>query len=324
MTTYHRPLDQIDGAALDELVKNGVREGRQIEYKEQLPKGADKDVRAFLSSVTSFANAIGGDLIYGVPERRDASGVQTGEPAPVVGLSHLNVGAQQLTLENLMRDGIAPRMPPVTFREIRRDPDPPCLLLRVPRSWAGLHMVTFKGSSRIFGRNSSGKYQLDIGQIRAEILARDSQFERGRRFRTERIARVVAGETPIPTGHGPKVILHGFPVSPGDEAWSRFMSTQEQQIPDLLPPFNARASSWRFNLDGFVTYSIRNAPDLDCYAQLFRDGGIEKFSGGLIVLTPREGSQPRDFFYGFHVEEARSTLSPVTNGAGLTSASSPR
>jgi hypothetical protein len=304
MTTHHAPLNQVDGARLAGLVTNAVREGRQLEYKEQLPGGSDDDKREYLADVTSFANSVGGDLIYGILERRDANGVPTGEPDTIVGLPGLNMGAQQLRLENLAQDGVEPRLPPLSFQEVRRDPDPPCLLLRVPRSWAGLHMVTFKNLSRIFGRNSAGKYQLDIGQIRAEILARESEYERVRRHRAERIARVVAGETPIPTGHGPKVILHGLPVSLRDEAWSRLMNTQEDQIPDLLPPFGARVSSWRFNLDGFVTYTIRGDPDRDCYAQLFRDGGIEKFSGGMIVLTAREGSQSRDFFYGFQVEEA--------------------
>jgi hypothetical protein len=304
MTTYYVPLNQVDAGRLAALVTNAVREGRQLEYKEQLPSESDEDKRQFLADVTSFANAIGGDLIFGIRESRDASSVLTGEPDPLIpGLPSLNLGAEQLRLENLMRDGVASRMPPVSFHEIRRGSDPPCLLLRIPRSWAGLHMVTFKNWSRIFGRNSTGKYQLDIGQIRTEILARESEYERVRRFRVERIARIVAGETPIPTGHGPKIILHGLPVSPWDGVWSRLMKIQEQQIADLLPSFSAQASSWRYNLDGFVTYTIRSDPERDSYTQLFRDGGIEKLSGGAIVLTPRNGP-PRDFFYGFHVEEA--------------------
>ncbi len=37
--------------------------------------------------------------------------------------------------------------------------------------------------------------------------------ERVRRFRLERVARVVAGETPIQMGEGAKVIFHAFPTS---------------------------------------------------------------------------------------------------------------
>jgi hypothetical protein len=304
MTTYHSPLGQVDRARLDELVTNAVREGRQLEYKEQLPGGTDDDKREFLSDVTSFANAAGGDMIYGLRDRRDANGVPTSEPERIVGLLDLNAGAEQLRLENLMRDGVAPRMPPIAFREIRCDPDPPCLLLRVPRSWAGLHMVTFKNLSRIYGRSSNGRYQLDISQIRAEILASESAHERVRRLRAERIGRIVAGETPIPIGPGPKVILHALPVDPREAAWPQFRDTEASQQAGLLVPLGGTVSSWRYNLDGFVTYTIRNDPDRDCYAQLFRDGGIETLSGGLIVLTPRDSSPTRDFFYGFHVEEA--------------------
>jgi hypothetical protein len=48
------------------LRTNGVAEGRQLDYKEQLPISSDDDKREFLGDVTSFANTAGGDLIYGV------------------------------------------------------------------------------------------------------------------------------------------------------------------------------------------------------------------------------------------------------------------
>lgn len=209
MSIFHLPVAQIDRARLDALLVNIVGEGRQLDYKEALPGGTDDEKREFLSDVTSFANALGGDIIFGIRERRE-QGRATGEPETLVGLPGLNVDAERLRLENLMRDGVAPRMPPPTFWEVRRDPDPPCLVLRVPRSWAGLHMVTFRNLSRFYSRNSSGKYQLDVGEIRNAFVGLETAHDRIRRFRADRVARVLAGETPIPVGDGPKVIAHAF------------------------------------------------------------------------------------------------------------------
>src|SRR5260221_10933430 len=69
-----KPIEQITSADLEQLVTNGVGESRTLEYKEALPGGADQDKRQFLADV-SFANAIGGDLVYGARESRDQEGI---------------------------------------------------------------------------------------------------------------------------------------------------------------------------------------------------------------------------------------------------------
>jgi predicted HTH transcriptional regulator len=68
---FNFPLDEIDATVLERLKADSVREDRQLEYKEMLPGGSDEEKREFLSDVTGLANAAGGDLIYGVRERRD-------------------------------------------------------------------------------------------------------------------------------------------------------------------------------------------------------------------------------------------------------------
>jgi predicted HTH transcriptional regulator len=143
-------LDQVNADRLEALKSDGVREGRPLEYKEALPETTDDEKKEFLADATSFANAAGGDLIYGVKGRRDSKGVPTGEIEAIVGLLNLNLDAVQLRLENMIRDGVAPRMSPLTFHLIPRGSAPPCLLLRIPRGWAGLHMITFGNWSRFY------------------------------------------------------------------------------------------------------------------------------------------------------------------------------
>ena len=295
--TFDRPLSQIDNAVLETLLADAVSEGRQLDYKEQLTGGSDDDKREFLSDVTSFANAAGGDIIYGIRERRDAQGKATGEPEAIVGIPGLNLDAERLRLENLIRDGIAPRTAGIVFHPISRDPNAPCLLLRIPRSWSGPHMVTFKNYSRFFSRNSGGKYQLDVGEIRAGFFAAETAQQRIRAFRAERIGRILANETPIRVGDGPKLIFHALPLGSTTDAWTRFLTIQERDIPGLLQPIGGHPRTWRFNLDGFVVHTLREDQGQDCYIQLFRDGGIETVSQGVIVPVQGMGG-----FNGVNIE----------------------
>lgn len=295
--TFNLPLVQIDAARLETLRVDGVREGRQLEYKEALPGSSDEDKREFLGDVTSFANGAGGDLIFGIRERREA-GKATGEIEAIVGLPGLIVDAEQLRLEAMIRDSVDPRMPPLSFHEIRRDSDPPCLLVRVPRSWAGLHMVTYKNLSRFYSRNSAGKYQLDVHEIRAGFFAAETAFERLRRFRVERVARILALEAPIPIAAGPKLILHALPISGLDEVWARVLTMDELKIVSGLGLIGGTTSTWRFNLDGFVVNTYRGDLSRECYTQLFRDGGIEALSGSAITKDERRGG-----FYAWGMEQ---------------------
>lgn len=295
--TFFLPLDQIDATKLETLKSDGVREGRQLDYKEALPGGSDEDKREFLSDITSFANTAGGDLIFGVQERRE-DGRPTGEIEAIVGLLGLNVDAERLRLEGMIRDGVAPRLPPVVFHEIRRDPAPPCLLIRVPRSWAGLHMVAFKNLSRFYARTSGGKYQLDVHEIRAGFLTAETAYDRLRRFRAERVAQVLALETPAPMAEGPKLILHALPVNVADEVWARALNLKDHDLINALPLIGGTPATWRFNLDGFVIHTLRDDLSRQCYTQLFRPGGLEAVSGGMLAKDESRGG-----FYAWGMEE---------------------
>lgn len=303
---FELPLDQIDGAQLETLRTESVREGRQLEYKESLPGNREDDKREFLGDVTSFANAAGGDLIFGIRERRDADRKPTGEIDAIVGLPGVNLDAECLRLEAIVRDGVAPRMPPVTFREVRRAPDPPCLVLRIPRSWAGLHMVTYTNLSRFYSRNSGGKYQLDVHEIRTAFVAAETAYERLRRFRAERVARIIAHETPTQVGPGPKLILHALPIGSFEEVWARFLTMEERDFVFRLHPIGGTAATWRFNLDGFVLHTLRADLSRQSFTQLFRDGGIETVSGGILVKDEARGG-----FYAWGME--RSVISQFGN-----------
>ena len=77
-----RPLRGIRDADVRRLVEAGLEEHLQLEYKSALYDGNDEGRREFLQDVCMFANAQGGILLIGVPERRDEQGQPTGTPDP--------------------------------------------------------------------------------------------------------------------------------------------------------------------------------------------------------------------------------------------------
>ena len=164
-----KPLGQISKEDLESVVAAQVPEGQQIEYKQALPGNADGEKKEFLADVSSFANSAGGHLVYGVLEKRDASGKTTGLPEGINGLAGVNAGAEILRLENVIRDGIEPRLPAARLRQVDGFAAGPVIVIEVPRSWASPHVVKFANHGRFYARNAAGKFQLDVQELRAAL-----------------------------------------------------------------------------------------------------------------------------------------------------------
>lgn len=262
MQLQGQPLDQIEKADLDALVEAETPEGRNLEYKQEL---VHKD--SILAEVTSFANAGGGVLILGVAEEErraiDLHPIQVDD-----------VDEQLQWFENLIRNGIDPR---ITGHQIKAVPfeEGFVFLIGVPRSWAAPHRV--QSNRNFYTRNSAGRHAMDVSEIRAAFEQTGSALERIKEFRTRRVGRIVAGETPVPLPNEPKYVLHIVPF----EAFTRSAFIDITGIePQELRPLRATSYNDRFNLDGFMTH-----PHVDettpCYTQLFRNGRIEAVSANV-------------------------------------------
>jgi hypothetical protein len=146
----------------------------------------------------------------------------------------------------------------------------------VPRSFALPHMVTFKGGSRFFSRNSGGKYQMDVDEVRSAFLLSEAFAERARSFRAERLGNLVAGETPVKLDEPPLGVLHIVPVRAFDPGIRFDLSELVGKTERLLPMPNNVGSmnAPQFNFDGLICHTVsgEKAPG---YVQLFRNGIIE-------------------------------------------------
>jgi hypothetical protein len=277
-----KPIDDIAVEDVQHLVVNQVPESRSLEYKQSLPGTTEGDRKEFLADVSSFANATGGDLLYGVTERREENRT-TGLPERVGGLAGVNADAEGLKLENMLRDGVAPRIPGVRLRWLPGFAQGPVLIIRVPRSWAGPHMVTFQQHSRFYSRNSGGKYPLDVFELRQAFLGSGSLSERVREFRAERIGRLVAGERPIHLISGQLVCVHLVPHVAFAGAFDidvRGAATPPQV--ENIQPLYSSGLTWTFNLDRFLSYAMSAEGGASAYLQLYRNAAVESVNSIMV------------------------------------------
>src|SRR5690349_7264615 len=127
-------LDDIVEQDLIDLVTEQVGESLVVDYKLSLPGGRDSEKKEFLADVTSFANAAGGHLVYGMDE-------QGGLPVLPAGLPGIDTEAEILRLENIAASGIEPRIPGLAMRAVPRQSAAPVVIVAIPRSWARPHQV---------------------------------------------------------------------------------------------------------------------------------------------------------------------------------------
>jgi hypothetical protein len=273
MSTTNNTTSPFTEDDLLDLIANQVAEGRVLDYKVIQPGNSDDDKKEFLADVSSFANTAGGHLIFGMEEDQ---GIALNLP----GISGLDSDREKLRLENIIRDGIAPRIAGISIQSVQLQNGNLVIVIHIPKSWSSPHMVTFKGASRFFARNSAGKYQLDVQEIRQAVLLSESTAERIKNFRLDRLSQIIAGNTPIPVGDNAKLILHCVPLSAFQSGQMIDMSTAGKNYHNF---FAEQRFSSRYNLDGILLFlNFRDGSPPPEYLQIFRQSHIEYVNGYII------------------------------------------
>lgn len=65
---FGKPIDHVELADLQRLIDSEVLEKKGLDYKRQFASGSDGDKKELLYDLTSFANASGGYVIFGMHE----------------------------------------------------------------------------------------------------------------------------------------------------------------------------------------------------------------------------------------------------------------
>ncbi len=260
-------FDDISERDLADQINAGVPEGVLVDYKRDIYGRSDADVKEFLKDVTSFANTAGGHLIIGIDENG-------GVPTSISPLSG-DPDQELQRLENLVRDGIEPRIAGLRMKSVPIGTGGFVLVLRIPKSWNPPHRVSARNTNRLYGRNSGGAYEFSVEELRVLFTSGASALDRVRAFRAERLAKIDSGESIVPLAQNcGKLVLHLVPTAAfGLNSQIDLDTALTSQ--QLLRPIGGTGFSPHINFDGFSNLYHGTEGKCWSYTHVFRNGIVE-------------------------------------------------
>jgi len=153
------------------LVDDQVSEGPRLDYKQAISLKSEKERLEAAKDISSFANEIGGAIIYGIPEDKKSDEIAI--PLRPYGIAP--IPDLESRLENIYIDSISPHLPEWRIRKIKltEDPQKVVYVVWVPESWVGVHMVEAYGDQKYYRR----------GQLRAVAMSEHEVRQRYERLR---------------------------------------------------------------------------------------------------------------------------------------------
>lgn len=305
-----KPTSQIEKGDIDLLIPSRRLEDRTIEYKRDLPGTSDEERKEFLRDISSFANAQGGDILYGMEE-------SDGYPINATGVEVSNFDELRLRLQNMIHSNLDPRLPAVEIVPISGFERGVVVLIRVLSSWRAPHMVTFNRISKFYLRGNGQKHEMDVHELRASFVGSESITERIKTFRDGRFVQILTGQSPLGTLLLPTLVVHVLPV--GNAFSARDVDARRiganwmvLNRSDGYPLVHAPAD--RPNLDGLLVYSPASIERINAspeYIQVFRNGGVEFTSTFYRIGADRRPAPP----LGIDLFDAESQILNATRNA---------
>ena len=153
------------------LVDDQVSEGPRLDYKQAISLKSERERLEAAKDISSFANEIGGTIIYGIPEDKKSDEIAI--PLRPYGIAP--IPDLESRLENIYIDSISPHLPEWRVRkiELTEDPQKVVYVVWVPESWVGVHMVEAYGDQKYYRR----------GQLRAVAMSEHEVRQRYERLR---------------------------------------------------------------------------------------------------------------------------------------------
>ena len=278
-------INQITADEIKSLIENKVQENSHLEYKREINFLNDADKKEVLADVCSFANSGGGIIIYGVEDKEDDGGKNTGIPKQITGLE-INDDETKIQLEESIRKGIEPVL--IGFSSVSREIDgKQILVLFIPKSSISPHRVSFKGSNKFYKRGGANKYEIPIDELRNDFLSGSELSKKISEFRSERVTKILSDDTPVPLIDGPKLVLHIIPLSFFDKNDSVDISDlNESESSNFSIIRNHRNPCKKLNFDGLAYFDSVEVCSYHSskwtnytYTQIFRNSVIEEVVG---------------------------------------------
>ena len=242
----------------------------------------DSEKREAVKDITALANTAGGHLVIGM----DApNGVAT----ELAGTNPDDADKNITRLEDLLRDGVEPRLVGVRICRVNLESGWAAIVVRVAKSWNPPHRVNTANSRRFYVRNSGGVHEASVEELRVLFTATAEARARIEKFRADSIEKVVTGHGPFYIfAHDGILFVHLIPLYAFGPAAAIDLGKAYDSRKELWP-MGASDASTRHNLHGIVTY--RTGTEVHGYTQLFRNGIIEAVADRMALPSSTDGQK---------------------------------
>lgn len=259
-------IDQIQN-----LVSEGPPEGKTLEYKKDITIDTESDKKEFLADVSSFANTLGGQLVYGVRE-------DGGLPVELKPMIVDDMDSLKLKIDGIIASGIKPRLK-YSLIEVQTG-NGYVILLNVEKGWNPPHRIIFKSWDKFYARNTAGKYPLDTEELRLIFTSSQTLRDRVGNFVDERRLKILSDELPIPMWKGGKLVLHLIPLESYSDNFR--VDIKKWGLENDLAPIFHRGWSHQRNFEGQLVYTRDSDQNTFSYVQLYTNGIIEAVDATLL------------------------------------------
>ncbi|MDI7174868.1 AlbA family DNA-binding domain-containing protein [Leptospira santarosai] len=258
------------------LVEKEISENFEIEFKKQINIQSDDEKREFLYDVSSFANSRGGTIYFGIQE-------ENGIAKEIIGIDNSDLDQFQLKLENILRDSINPRIPNIQIEQFTTsNPSKSVLAIIIPASFHSPHMINYRNVSKFYGRNSSGKYILDVNEIGRLFLKKENLRNNMDKIIIDRIDQTRNGKNYLPLKlSNASIFIHILPVISADFETDYIDVEKYADKARDLKLISDNGHNTIFNFHGILNY--RDLKDKwTSYTQIFRNGLIESYDTNIL------------------------------------------
>lgn len=281
---------------IQDLVENGTPESKFLDYKREAKVSGREESKDFLYDIASFANAEGGLIIYGVTERKDEQGHNTGTPEEIIGIEG-NVDMLIQAMESLIQSCIEPSIPGLSINSLS-DGIRNVLIIGIPKTFGIPHMVTYNKTNKFYRRGNSGKYLPNVLEINDMFLNNWQLYDRLEQFRETRIVEIHSNKYLTNISPEKSVLIHILPFSMFSSQIPLAKISKSQDLIDLLSVLGPYGPNLRPNFEGLLRFFMDANGEYSTYNQLFRNGAIELYSQHFHYL----GNNNELVFYGTHFE----------------------
>jgi hypothetical protein len=268
-------IDQLTVQDLEDLVNTRQSENQRLEFKQEINFKDREDKKEVLRDLTALANTQGGFYVIGVEEDK-------GEATALTGIELSDPDKYKLQLEQVIRDNLEPRLLGLQIKHFELSTGKFAVVIFVPRSSFPPHRMR---DDTFFERSNTGKYPLNMDQIRRVFTRGASLREEVRNFVRERQDLVCQQRDGVVNFTRESIVLvHLIPFSAIESDFSVPINNGLQvRLGTFMTPFGGGSHNPGFNADGFVWQSQTDSGGM--YTQLFRNGIFEGASDSIITSS---------------------------------------